>query len=82
MSNIWKIVMGVIAIAISLIIFPIILDADASILAHASLSSFTGLEAVAKIVPLLVLVAMFFSGGLLAFSGAKGVMSSRKSGRR
>lgn len=62
---------GEIFIAVGLIIFPIVLDGIVLVLDNASITSYTGLSAVAKVVPLIVLVA-FISGGIIAgFFGFK-----------
>ena len=74
-----KIVLGIIAIAIAFIVFPIILDGAATILADANLADYTGLEAVVQVSPLLIFVSMLFTGGLLTFQGIK---SKRARSRR
>lgn len=76
-KNILAIVMGVIAIAIAFVIFPIVLDGAATILADVNLADYTGLEAIVQVAPLIVFVAMLFGGGLLAFKGASGYRKSK-----
>lgn len=80
-GNVWKIVIGLVAVAIAFIIFPIVLDGVAVILADANLADYTGLEAMASVAPLLVFVAMLFTGGLLTFQGVKGMRSGRSKRR-
>lgn len=77
-NSIWKIVGGIVCIAIALILFPIVLDGVQTILTDANLADYTGLEAVASVTPLLVFVGLIFSGGFLTFTGAKEARSSRK----
>ena len=62
-KNILAIVMGVIAIAIAFVIFPIVLDGAATILADANLADYTGLEAIVQVAPLIVFVAMLLAAG-------------------
>lgn len=81
-GNVWRIVIGLVAIAISLILFPIVMDGVATILADANLADYTGLDALASVTPLLVFVGMLFTGGLLTFQGVKGVRASRRANKR
>lgn len=76
-SGIWKVVIGLVAIAIALILFPIVLDGVATVLADANLADYTGLEALASVTPLLVFVGMLFTGGLLTFQGVKNIRARR-----
>lgn len=81
MGNTMKIVIGIIAIAISFIVFPVALDGVATVLADANIADYTGLEAVAQVTPLLIWVSMLFTGGLLTFQGVKGSTGGRKRSR-
>lgn len=66
--------LGLIMIAISFVIYPIVMDGTDTLLAaiDASSYSYTGLESIAKIAPLLVFVSMLFGGiGLGAYGGYK-----------
>lgn len=76
-----NLVLGIIMIAISFIIFPVVLDGAAAILADANLADYTGLEAVTSIAPLVVFVAMLFGGGMLTFQGVKQARSGGKKRR-
>jgi threonine/homoserine/homoserine lactone efflux protein len=76
-----NLILGIIMIAIAFVVFPIVLDGAATILADVNLANYTGLEAVASIAPLVVFVAMLFGGGLLTFQGVKAARSSRKARR-
>lgn len=73
-----QLVMGIVTIAIAFIVFPIILTADHSILNDANIADFTGLGSVAAVAPLVIFVAMIFSGGLLTFQGVKASKSKKK----
>lgn len=77
-NNVWKIVGGIVCIAIALILFPIVLDGVQTILTDANLADYTGLEAVASVTPLLVFVGLIFSGGFLTFTGVQGARKSSK----
>ncbi len=77
-----KIVLGIIGLAISMIVFPIIMDVTATILAHASLASFTGLEALVKVTPLLAWVGLIVISALSAMSGFKEARSGGRSRAR
>jgi len=76
-----KIVVGLIAIAIAFIVFPIVLDGIATVLLDANIADYTGLEAVVSVTPLLVWVGLIFTGGLLTFQGVKGSSGGRKGKR-
>lgn len=79
MKSISSIVLGVILIVVTLILMPLILDANDSILTDATVDNFTGLEAIAGVGPLIILLALFASGGLFTFSGIKGKGTGTKS---
>lgn len=72
-----RILLGIVTIAISFIIYPIVLEGTDAILANANISTYTGLQAIVKISPMIVLVAMLFGGGLLAFKGYKETRARR-----
>ena len=66
--------LALIMVAISFVIYPIVMDGTDSLLAEIEASSYTytGLEAIAGIAPLLVFVTMLFGGiGLGAYAGYK-----------
>lgn len=66
------VLLGLVMIAISFIVFPIVLDGADEILGHANITDYTGLADIAAIGPLLVFVVMLFGGlGLTIYSGAK-----------
>lgn len=85
MKNIdFRILLGIVTIAVSFIVFPIILEGTDAILANTNISNYTGLQAIVQIAPMLVMIAMLFGGGLLVFTGYKGTKArraSRKSSR-
>ncbi len=67
------VLIGLIMIAISFIVFPIVLDGADEILGHSSVNTYTGLYQIAAIGPMLVFVIMLFGGlGLAVFSAYKG----------
>lgn len=63
--------LGFIAIAISLIIFPIVLTGVAAVTSHTHIAAFTGLSDVANIAPLVIFVGLLFGGGYGMYSGYK-----------
>ena len=66
------VLLGLVMIAISFIIFPIVMDGASEILGHANVTDYTGLEEIAAIGPMLVFVTMLFGGvGLVGYSGYK-----------
>jgi hypothetical protein len=67
-----KMFLGLIMIAVSFILFPIVMEGAATILADANLADYTGLETIVAIAPTLVFVGMLFGGGVLTYMGAKG----------
>ena len=74
------VLIGLVMIAISFIIFPIVLDGANEILDHSSIDSYTGLAEIASIGPLLVFVIMLFGG--LGLTVVGGVSAARRSRRR
>lgn len=74
-----NIVLGIITIAVAFVVFPIITDTVSDLLADTNIANFTGLEAILKICPVLVLIAMLFGGGLLVFKGTKEYRARRAS---
>lgn len=73
-----NIVLGIITIAIAFVVFPIVTESIATLLADSNTSSFTGLASILKICPLVILVSMLFGGGLLIFKGTKEYRARRK----
>jgi hypothetical protein len=71
-SSMMKMIGGIVAIAIAFVMFPIVLDAANTILGTANISTYTGLESVVKVSPLIVFVGLLFGGGFALFSGIKG----------
>jgi hypothetical protein len=72
-ADLAKVLGGIIGIAIAFVMFPIVLDGTATILSFASLETYTGLESVVKVAPLIVFVGLLFGGGFSMFSGIKGL---------
>ena len=66
-----KMVLGIVGLAISMIVFPIIMDVTATILGHASIGSFTGLSALVSVTPLLAWVGLIVMSVLSAVGGFK-----------
>ena len=67
-----KVFLGIVLIAVSFIMFPIVLEGAATILADANLADYTGLETIVSIAPTLVFVSMLFGGGVMTYLGVKG----------
>ena len=72
-SSMISMVMGIIAIAIAFVIFPIVLDATSGILTHEGIATFTGLSSIAKVAPLIVFVGLLAGGGFGLFKGVSGL---------
>lgn len=67
-----KMFVGLIMIAVAFIIFPIVLEGAATILADAHLADYTGLETLVSIAPTLVFISMLLGGGVMTYLGVKG----------
>jgi len=67
-----KTIVGIVMIAVALVVFPIILESSDTILSHTSLSTYTGLEAMVKVFPLVAFVGLLIGGGLSLWKGVKG----------
>jgi ABC-type antimicrobial peptide transport system permease subunit len=79
-SNTFKIVGGIVGIALCLLFFPIALSGIDTVLANPNIADYTGLETIAKITPMIIWVSIFLGSALAVFSGAKG--SRRGGGKR
>jgi len=67
-----KVVVGLVMIAVAFIIFPIVLSGASIVLGNSNIATYTGLETVVKIAPLLVFLGFLFGGGFLTFQGFRG----------
>jgi uncharacterized BrkB/YihY/UPF0761 family membrane protein len=70
-------VLGIIAIAIAFVVFPIVMDAAHSILGNANIGDYTGLSSIAAVAPLIVFVGLLASGGFAMYKGVSGMRKSR-----
>lgn len=77
----FRAILGLVVIAISFIIFPIILEGTDTILSNANISDYTGLAAIVKIAPMLVMVGLIFGGGVLVWKGV-GETRRRRAAKR
>jgi predicted PurR-regulated permease PerM len=75
-GNLMLLAIGMIFIAVGLIIYPVIMDAIASVLCG-GITGYTGLEPILLVTPLIVLVA-FIAGGII--TGFFGIKSMAKGG--
>ncbi len=85
MSDMSKMVVGIVMIAVCLIVFPIVLTAANEILqwtgtGSATISDFTGLETLVAISATLIYIGLLVGGGWLTFTGVKGYRRSKKGG--
>lgn len=77
-----KVILGIVTVALAFIIFPIVLEGTDTILSNANISNYTGLEAIVKIAPMLVMVAIIFGGGLLIWKGTVDTRAKRGKGKK
>ena len=70
-SGILKVVIGLVGIAISFLLFPIIMDATYGVTNHDNIALFTGLDDIANIAPLVIFVGMLFGSGMSIYAGSK-----------
>ena len=75
-------IIGIVMIAITFFIFPIVLDGCVSILTHASIASYTGLDSVVEVTPLILYVGLLFGGGSLIWYGTSMTGHARSGYRR
>lgn len=78
----FRVILGIVVVAISFIVFPIILEGTDTILSNANISDYTGLEAIVKIAPMLVMVGLIFGGGLLIWKGTSETRKRRASAKK
>lgn len=67
-----KVFIGLIMIAVSFIIFPIVLTGAQTILTDANIADYTGLSTLVKIAPTLIFISMLLGGGTMTYLGVKG----------
>ena len=87
MSDMTKMVIGLVLIAVALIVFPIVMTGANEVLqwtgtGSATISDFTGLETLVQIAPLLIFIAFLAGGGILTFQGVSGWRKSKASKSR
>jgi len=75
--DILTMVLGIIAIAIAFVVFPIVMDASHTILSNANIGDYTGLSSIAAVAPLIVFVGLLFTGGFSMYKGISGMRKGR-----
>ena len=76
-ANVMRMVMGVVIIVVAVILMPIELTAVSGIVNDTNIATFTGVSAIAKILSLVILVLVMFSGGLISWGGYQGKSTSK-----
>ena len=85
-KNWMTLILSIVLLSIAFTMFPIVLDGTAAITGHTHIDTFTGLENIANVGPLVIFVMLLFGTGVSALSGARGLTgkgglgSSRGSG--
>lgn len=84
MSDMSKMVIGLVLIAVALIVFPIVMTGANEVLqwtgtGSATITDFTGLQTLVQIAPLLIFIGFLAGGGVLTFSAFKGGAPWKKS---
>lgn len=87
MSDMTKIVIGLVMIAVALIVFPIVMTGANEVLnwsgtGSATIADFTGLETLVKIAPLLIFIGFLAGGGILTFAGFRARAAGRRASKR
>lgn len=72
------VVIGLVMIAISFVIFPIVIEGADEIRGAANVSDYTGLESIVEVGPTLVFVGLLFGGVMTTFFGIRGMRSKGK----
>ena len=76
-SQSMKVVIGLVMIAITFFIFPIIMDGCVTILTDANIATYTGLDDLVKVTPLILYVGLLFGGGSMIASGTGATRKAR-----
>jgi hypothetical protein len=71
-QNMRQAIMHAVVLAVEFAIFPLVLTATALVTGYAHIATFTGLSAIALLIPLTALVAMIFNSAFGAYQSAKG----------
>lgn len=77
MSGMMKIVMAIIGVTVALILFPIIIT-QANVLWTAAGTTYTGMQSLVAVAPLIILVGLVVGSGFMGYSGVKTYRKSRK----
>jgi len=77
-SNMLWMGLGLVMVAVSFIIFPIVIDGADAIRTAGNVSEYTGLSSLVSIGPTLVFVGLLFGGVVTTFFGARGTVKRRK----
>lgn len=77
MNPMIKVVMGIITIVVALLLFPIIID-QANTLWTAAGTTYTGLQSLVAISPVVILVALMVGGGFMTWTGVGGYRKRRR----
>lgn len=75
-------IIGIVMIAITFFIFPVLMDGAVEVLEHSSIDSYTGLADVVEVSPLILYVGLLFGGGSMVWYGTKMTSHSKKAGSK
>ena len=67
-----KVVLGIVMVMVAFVMFPMVLDGAATILA-ANTTNLTGLDDIVAVGPTIIFLGLIFGGGFLSVTGLKGV---------
>ena len=81
-SNMLWMGLGLVMVAVSFIIFPIVIDGADAIRTAGNVSQYTGLSSLVSIGPTLVFVGLLFGGVVSTFFGVRGTVRRRRARRR
>ena len=69
---------GLVLIAVSFIIFPVVIEGAEEVRLATNVSQYTGLSSIVQIGPTLVFVGLLFGGVMATFFGVKGAVQARR----
>lgn len=69
--NTWRIVGGVVLIAVGLLLFPIVLTGADAVRTAGNVTQYTGVTDLNGIIPILALIGLIGSGGYMTWTGIR-----------
>lgn len=77
-----KVIIGLVMIAITFFVFPIIMDGCVTILTDTNIATYTGLDDLVRVTPLILYVGLLFGGAAMIASGTGAYKRAKSGGKK